>query len=308
MAKIIKFTEFNGEGIAALGGKGCNICKMAEAGFPVPEGFVVTTEVFRDFLNYNGIEKRILDELKKIEKGNLQAVKRTSETIKKLIIKAKFPVHSEKEVMGAYRSLRADYVAVRSSAVAEDSEKATWAGELESYLYVTEKNILCSLKKCWASLFSRRALVYQMDKTIKDIAVAVVIQKMVNSDVSGVAFSIDPVSREDRIVIEAGFGLGEAVVAGMITPDRYELDKTLLEIKKYKISKQDFQLKRMGDTLKKVELEPDKGTAKKLLDLEIRKVAFICQKLEKYFKKPQDVEWAYEDGAVYTLQSRPIIL
>jgi len=309
MKDIVAFERFGDEGVRTLGGKGYNLCKMAIAGFPVPGGFIITADVFRQFLKENEIGGQVLDSLKESRGCDLAALGEISKEITNLISKGTFPVNVGKHVRESFRRLGCKYAAVRSSAVAEDSKKESWAGELESYLYITEKNLIPSVKKCYASLFSERALVYRLGKRVKDQGVAVVVQKMIDSEVSGVAFSIDPVTKDkDMIVIEAAYGLGEAVVSGLVNPDRYEFDKKRMDIRKHAINKQEFLLKNTGKTLSRVDLDSEAGALRKLDDQSIRKVAYLCQRLESCFQAPQDVEWAYEGGRLYVLQSRPVVL
>ncbi len=185
---------------------------------------------------------------------------------------------AEKEIMAEFEKLKTKYVAVRSSATAEDSKVASWAGQLETYLNVTKKNLFKSIEKCRASLYSQRAISYRTQKGLgkKKISVAVVVQKMVKSEISGVCFTANPVTGDrNEMVIEAGRGLGEAVVGGKITPKTYILNKKIIDIEyRYSIS--------------------------------IVKLAKLCLKIEKLFKYPQDIEWAMAKGKIYILQSRPI--
>jgi len=192
----------------------------------------------------------------------------------------------KKEILAEFRKLKTKYVAVRSSATAEDSSSASWAGQLESYLNTVEKDLLKNMKKCRESLYSPRAISYRTQKGLnkKKISVAVVIQKMVQSEISGVCFTVHPVTKDkNQMVIEVGYGLGEAIVGGKITPDTYVLDK-----------------KTKGVGHLSVEGK------QKLSDKLIIKLAELCQKIEKLFKYPQDIEWAFAKGKFYILQSRPI--
>ncbi len=192
----------------------------------------------------------------------------------------------KKKILAEFKKLKTKYVAVRSSATAEDSLSAAWAGQLESYLNTTEKNLLENVKKCWASLYSPRASAYKSLKGLdkKKISVAVVIQKMIQSEMSGVCFTVHPVTKDkNQMVIEAGYGLGEAIVGGKITPDTYIVDKAKLKNQKSKLQNKQI-----------------------LSNRQIAKLTKICLKIEKLFKYPQDIEWAFAKSKFYILQSRPI--
>ncbi len=215
------------------------------------------------------------------------------------------------EIVKEFKKLKAKYVAVRSSATAEDSSIASWAGELETYLNTTDKTLLANVKKCWSSLFTPRAIFYRYEKKMTDqkVSVAVVVQAMVESEISGIAFTVHPVTKDkNQMIIEAGFGLGEAVVSGQITPDSYILDKRDFSIIDINIAEQKKELVRKGaagsnvwKNLSKTKQEVQKLTGKQIIEL-----AKLCVQIEKHYKKPQDIEWAFAKGKFYITQSRPI--
>src|SRR3989338_8531536 len=210
------------------GGKGASLGEMIKAGIPVPPGFVILSTAFEKFLEKTDLNVEIDSILHTVNHEEMGTVEKASEKIQALIIDAIFPDDIAKEVEKNFKGLGSRYVAVRSSATAEDSASAAWAGQLESYLNTTEEMLLENIKKCWASLFTPRAIFYRFEKELhkQKISVAVVVQKMVDSEISGIAFSVHPVTQVDnQIIIEAGYGLGEAIVSGQITPDSYVVEK-----------------------------------------------------------------------------------
>ncbi|MCG2686948.1 PEP/pyruvate-binding domain-containing protein, partial [Candidatus Parcubacteria bacterium] len=185
----------------------------------VPQGFVVLSSAFDKFLTETDLGVEINSIINKVNYKDINSVEGASVKIKDLINDVEFPEDIGKEIKKEFKKLKVKYVAVRSSATAEDSSVASWAGELESYLNVTQKNLLESVRKCWSSLFTPRAIFYRFEKELnkQKISVAVVIQKMVQSEVSGICFTVHPVTEDmNQMVIEAGYGLGEAIVGGQI--------------------------------------------------------------------------------------------
>jgi pyruvate,water dikinase len=208
------------------------------------------------------------------------------------------------------KKLKAPLVAVRSSATAEDSSSASWAGELETYLNTTEKTLLLNVKKCWSSLFTPRAIFYRHEKKLlkTKVSVAVVIQQMVESEISGIAFTVHPVTQDkNQLIIEAGYGLGEAIVSGSITPDSYVLDKRDYSLIDVNIAEQTKKIIR-GATggVKWVSVVKKDQEKQKLNGKQIVELAKICHNIEKHYKFPCDIEWAYYQKKFYITQSRPI--
>ncbi len=225
---IKKFKKIDKSDVVIAGGKGASLGEMTRARIPVPGGFVVLTTAFEEFLKKNKLSQKITDELKKVNLNKPETVEKISKNIQSLILQAKIPKNIQDEIKKEFKELNAKFVAVRSSATAEDGQEDAWAGQLDSFLNTTEKNLLKNVKKCWASLFTPRAVFYRFEKKLnnKKISVAVVIQKMIASEKSGIAFSVHPVTEDrNQILIEAGFGLGEAIVSGQITPNSYVVEK-----------------------------------------------------------------------------------
>src|SRR3989344_1509266 len=210
------FKKLNKGNVDLAGGKGASLGEMTQAGISVPQGFVVLSEAFEHFIEKTYLVAEIDAALHKVNHDDISTVEDASENIKALILKAEMPKEIEAEILKQFKALGAKFVAVRSSATSEDSSTAAWAGQLESYLNTTEDKVLENVKRCWASLFTPRAIFYRFEKKLHNVkvSVAVVIQKMVESEVSGIAFSVHPVTQDyNQLIIEAGFGLGEAIVS-----------------------------------------------------------------------------------------------
>ena len=311
MSKFTKnFKQLTKKDVDIAGGKGASLGEMTNAKMPVPPGFVILAGAFDRFLEETDLEQDIKAQLKKVNYNDVNSVDKTSAVIRDLINDASIPKDLQKEFLDEFKKTKAKFVAVRSSATAEDSSVASWAGELESYLNTTEKTLLANIKNCWSSLFTPRAIFYRKEKGLIDshVSVAVVVQKMVESDVSGICFTVHPVTEDNKqIIIEAGFGLGEAIVSGSITPDSYVLDKRNYSTIDANIAKQERKIIRcLKKGVKWVKVDKREQEKQKLSDKQIVELAKICAGIEKHYKKPQDIEWALEKGKFYIVQSRPI--
>ncbi len=305
------FRQLDKRSVAQAGGKGANLGELTRAGFPVPPGFVVVASVFDRFLEETDLNVEIdgvLDKLRGTKDVN--AIDGASRKIQTLILNRPIPSDIRDEVNAAAGKLNAPFMAVRSSATAEDSKIASWAGELESYLFVTATTLTDSVRKCWASLFTPRALFYRFEKKLHTtkVSVGVVVQKMVNSDVSGVSFSVHPVTQDpDQLIIEAGWGLGEAIVLGKITPDSYVVNKkaeTLLDVNVSEQREMIVRKKPAGTAT--VAVPRAKRNKQKLTGTQIIALARIVKKIERHYGHPQDIEWALEKAKFYVTQTRPI--
>jgi pyruvate,water dikinase len=246
---------------------------------------------------------------------DIESVEESSEILRDLILKGEMSEDIEGEILGAFRKSRAKYVAVRSSATTEDSKIDSWAGELETYLNTTKENLIENVKKCWASLFTPRTLFYRAKRNLMDkrISVAVVVQKMIQSEVSGVCFTVHPVTKDrNQMVIEACWGLGEILVQGKITPDSYVIDKSKIKMQRSKfildknINPQEKMIIRANSGTKEIKVPEEKIKKQKLTENQIKKLAKICLKIENHYKDPQDIEWAFENNKFYIVQTRPI--
>lgn len=303
------FQELSKHDVHLAGGKGASLGEMTQAGIPVPPGFVVLRDAFDRFLIETELKAEVEAQLNKVNYEDVSSVERASRVLHDLIHDARFPKDLEEEILIAFAALDSEFVAVRSSATAEDSSTASWAGELESYLNTTEKNLLGNVKKCWASLFTPRAIVYRMEKGMREthVSVAVVIQKMVQSDVAGIAFTVHPVTKDhDQMIIEACWGLGEFIVGGIVTPDSYIVSKTTNRIIENYTSEQETMLVRGEHGNEAINVPADKHEAPKLHAKQIEVIGNLCVLIEKHYGFPCDIEWGMEAGEFYILQSRPI--
>lgn len=303
------FNRLSKKDVAIAGGKGASLGEMSKVGMPVPPGFVVLASAFDRFLEETDLNTEVEALLKKVSHKNIESIERASEQIHSLISSAQMPQDIRADIMGRFRELKASLVAVRSSATAEDSKTASWAGELETYLNVTEKDVVKYVLKCWSSLFTPRAIFYRFEKKLHKtkVSVAVVVQKMVQSEISGITFTVHPVTKDhNQMVIEAGFGLGEAIVGGMVTPDTYVIHKNDFSILDINISEQSFAIIKTAKGNINKKLSKSAGGKQKLTGKQIVELAKICKKIEQHYKHPQDIEWAFEKGKFYITQSRPI--
>lgn len=311
MRFIKNFNHIARRDVAAAGGKGASLGEMTRAGMLVPPGFVITASAFDGFLHSTGLDAEIEAILRKLNHKDLNSVEKASVQIRAMIDEEAIPPDLKQEVLASHRKLKAKFVAVRSSATAEDSKVASWAGELETYLNVTEAKLALHIIKCWSSLFTPRAIFYRYEKKLhrQPVSVAVVVQKMVQSEVSGICFTVHPVTEDrNQMVIEAGLGLGEAIVSGQITPDTYIVHKKDFSILDINVSEQKVYLKqdRAGGTIRANWRIANKGSKQKLTEKQIVELARVCKKIEQHYRHPQDIEWAYAKGKFYIVQSRPI--
>ena len=308
--KLVQFfKKIDKNSVKDAGGKGASLGEMARAKIPVPPGFVVVAGAFDRFLNETELDAEIEAILKKLNHKDIHEVDKASAQIRDMIAKSKIPADLQREILGAFKKLKARFVAVRSSATAEDSKVASWAGELETYLNVTEKNLIASVMKCWSSLFTPRAIFYRFEKKLhkKPVSVAVVVQEMVQSEVSGISFTVHPVTEDyNQMVIEAGLGLGEAIVSGQVTPDTYVVHKDDFSILDISVSEQGFAIVRSGAKNVHEKLSAKAGGKQKLTGRQIMELAKLCKKIEQHYRHPQDIEWALAKGKFYITQSRPI--
>lgn len=307
---IKEFKQLSKNDVGLAGGKGASLGEMINNNIPVPPGFVILAQAFDRFLEETDLEQDITAQIEEVNYKEVSDVERASVVIRDLIHDQKIPDDLKKEIIGKFKKLKSKFVAVRSSATAEDSSVASWAGELESYLNTTEKTLLENVKNCWSSLFTPRAMFYRHEKKLlsSKVSVAVVVQKMVVSDISGICFTVHPVTEDkNQMIIEAGLGLGEAIVSGSITPDSYVIDKKSHEIIDINISKQEKQIVRgVGSGTKWVKVARKNQEKQKLNGRQILELAKICAGIEKHYRRPQDIEWAYEKNKFYIVKSRPI--
>jgi pyruvate,water dikinase len=286
---LLKFEDSECLEVPKAGGKGASLARMSSLGLPVPEGFVIAADVLAQVVDADALRAALPDH----------------EKAQQIVAGAQPPA----EIADWYEALGDDPpVAVRSSACAEDSETASYAGQQETYLYVRgAQAVLDRVRDCWASFFSERAIFYRQKKgSLDDLGMAVVVQRMVRADVAGVLFTCDPVrGRRDRMVVEAVLGLGEAAVSGQVTPDHYILKRDGT-VRKAQVSEQPFAVVPVeaGGTEER-ELGAE-GSEQKLGEEQLRDLARLGDDLEQRLGGPQDIEWALEGGELYVLQARPV--
>lgn len=310
MELIRNFQNINKSDTLLAGGKGASLGEMTNAEIPVPPGFVILSATFERFLEETDLNVEIEAILDSVNHEEMHTVEHASEKIEALILGAVIPRDIAEEIQKFFKNLDSQYVAVRSSATAEDSVSAAWAGQLESYLNTTEETLLENVKKCWASLFTPRAIFYRFEKDLhkQKISVAVVVQKMIESEKSGIAFSVHPVTQDrNQLIIEAGFGLGEAIVGGEITPDSYVVEKEPRRIIDININTQTKGLYRSKkDGNEWVAISEPRASSQVLNEKQIFELSEIILKIENHYGFPCDIEWTIENDTIHIVQSRPI--
>ncbi len=311
---ILWFQEVDKDDVALVGGKGANLGEMAAAGFPVPRGFIVTSKAYFNFLEENKLKSQIHRELKKVKLEDPQSINEASEKVKKLIFSGQISANLSKEIIFNYLKLggiiKQALVAVRSSATAEDLPTASFAGQQKTFLNVQgEANLLKKIQECWASLFEARAIFYREEKGFDHfkVGLAVPVQEMIPAEISGVMFTVNPVTNQkNQLIIEAIWGLGEFIVQGEVTPDTYLVNKNNLDILSKKVEKQEVQLMKLGRLTKKTKVPRKKQLKRKLTDSQIIELAKLGKKIHKHYFYPQDIEWTLYKKKFYIVQSRPV--
>lgn len=319
----MKFVVFFSDGTpnpALLGGKGSNLLKLTKIGVNVPLGFIISTDSYRKFLEESKYKTQLNELL--IRAVQPKEVLKHSAEIQDIILKSPLSEELTNEVKSAYKHIRSIIgkevsFAVRSSANIEDSTKFSFAGQADSFLYNnTFKNIIHSLKKCWASLFSPRALLYflqmkkkGMDISLKDIQMAVVVQKMVNSEISIVMFTANVVNNnQNQMMINSTWGLGETIADNSVNPDTIIINKEKFEIIKVIIGEKEKKSIRHPKSSGTIMVVNDSDARKlcSLNEMQLQKLHKLGLKLEESFNCPQDIELAIEKENIYVLQTRPI--
>lgn len=318
---ILWFDDYTDDHRPRVGGKVASLGTMLSAGLPVPPGFAVTTDAFDTLRSHSETRARVNELLTSIDFHDAGRLRDISNQIRKLIEELPIDPAIESGVRGAYEALcsrcQAENVpvAVRSSATAEDLPSASFAGQQDTYLWIKGPDaVLEHMRKCWSSLFTDRAIAYRHEMGFGDeiISMSVAIQKMVDPRAAGVAFTLNPVNGDrSQVAIDASYGLGEAVVGGEVTPDNYLVDKVLREIVRKEIGPKAIEY-RVGDSneVEKVEVEPVRQATQCLTDDEIKAVAAMARRAEKYYGSPQDLEWAIDRHLpvgenILLLQARP---
>ncbi|MDC0685446.1 phosphoenolpyruvate synthase [Sorangium atrum] len=310
-AHVLWFDSLSRADVASAGGKGSNLGELTRAGLPVPPGFVITADAYLAAMDAAGVRKQLVALFTEADTGDPAGLRATCAALRRLVRAAPLPAEIQAEIVDAYRRLGLDtIVAVRSSATSEDSASTSFAGMHETYTDVTgEQALLDRVRDCWASAFGERVVSYRKSQRLtEEPALAVVVQRMVSSERSGVVFTADPATKDtSRLVIEAAFGLGEVVVGGQVEPDTYTVAKRGPRLLEARVGHKAFKLVRAPDGgEQRVDLPEDEGARRVLDDDEVIELARLALQVEKHYDAPQDIEWAVEGGATYLVQTRPI--
>jgi pyruvate,water dikinase len=303
--------DIRADDIETVGGKGASLGELTDAGLPVPPGFVVTAGTYRTFIEEAGIDDELFDAVE-VDPEDSEALAEAESRAKDLILNTELPESVREEILSSYDDLDDGdaIVAVRSSATAEDLPDASFAGQQETYLNITRDDLVDRVKRCWASLFTQRAIYYREDQGFdhREVDIAVVVQRMVDAEKSGVMFTSHPSTGAHEAIIEAAWGLGEAVVSGAVSPDNYVVDRDTGEVRDVTVATKKLMHVKDPETGETVEREvpEEKQDERVLSDEEIQTLVTIGERVEDHYDDPQDVEWAMVDGEVYMLQSRPI--
>jgi pyruvate,water dikinase len=314
---VVWFEEVGRDDLGLVGGKGANLGELTRAGIPVPPGFVVTADTYFHFITQNGLEPVIKKELFNLDVHDSRVLNERAARIRQRIIEAPMPGHIAADIRAAYARLGEGPVAVRSSATAEDLPEASFAGQQSTFLNVVgADNVVLAVQACWASLFEGRAIFYREEAGYDHtkVGLAVPVQRMVQSEKSGVMFTVEPVTSDaTKITIEAVYGLGEGIVSGEISPDLYMVNKESLQIVSKAVVKQERMIAQAAGSDGAheganawIEVAQSLQDAQKLTDDQIRELARIGRSVEEHYGSHQDIEWAYEGGKFYLTQARPV--
>jgi pyruvate,water dikinase len=323
---VVGLEQIGKDDIKKAGGKGANLGEIIKIGIPVPEGFVVTTSSFDSLIQIYNLGKGLQEIIEKTNVDDTTALLQASKKLKGIILSQKMPNEVMSKVIQSYKIMsttdaielnsheikEASLVAVRSSATAEDLPTASFAGQQATFLNVTgEKNLIESIMKCWASLYEPGAIFYRAKHGISKASIAVIVQKMIDSKKSGILFTIDPTTGENVVLIEAIWGLGEAIVGGEVSPDLYKVSKDsgknpkIIDIQvsnKTKMRVRDYT----SNNTVKVDVAHDKATAQVITREEILELTNYGLVLENHYDHPQDIEFAISNNKITILQTRPI--
>lgn len=319
---VTDFGKLSKASLPKVGGKNANLGEMINAGIRVPPGFAITTDGYLEFLEKAGIKERIFELLAGVDPSDVASLDNISAEIRNLIENASFPSQIEAKIRESYTSLCHKCgvedipVAVRSSATAEDLPTASFAGQQDTYLWIKcPDKVIKNAQKCWASLFTSRAIAYRIknDFPHEKVLISVGVQKMVNSKAAGVMFTLDPVNGDpSKVVIEGNWGLGETVVSGNVNPDKFVVDKIILEISDKKVSHKGVECifdANKGEVVE-TEVPPDRCELSCLEREEVIELSKIAKRIEEHYGPPQDIEWAIDRDFpfpenVFIVQSRP---
>jgi pyruvate, water dikinase len=314
------FEDLGKDDTDLVGGKGANLGEMTAAGLPVPPGFVITAAAYRDAIDAAGVRERLVELVDRADPDDTTSAKEVAEEASDLLRDVELTEELRDEILRAYRELIGDagpagsFVAVRSSATAEDSADASFAGMNETYTNVAgDEELIQRIRDCWASLYGERVVTYRATKDLdEEPAIAVVIQRMADAERSGVIFTVAPQGDDSKMIIEAAFGLGEAVVSGEVQPDNYTVARPreaddAPEVVKVHIGEKRHKLVRGEEGGNRtVELSEEERQKQVLSDQEVVELSRVALDVERHYDAPQDIEWAMEGDDIFLLQSRPI--
>ncbi|HJP40887.1 MAG TPA: PEP/pyruvate-binding domain-containing protein, partial [Dehalococcoidia bacterium] len=309
--------EVDSQDIPLVGGKGANLGELAGADLPVPQAFFVNTLAYRQLIEENSLLSPILRALEGLDYDDTAEIERRALRIRQMITEADVPAEINAAIRAAYGQLESQLdedvlVSVRSSATAEDLPGMSFAGQQDTYLNIKgPDSVLDHVKQCWASLWTDRAIAYRHKQGFnhRDVFLAVVVQEMFPSEVSGVLFTANPVSSNpDELFLNVSWGLGEAIVSGRVNPDRYLIDKKSLQVTDREIHEKLVMTARGADGQGSTDLEvpPEKRSIETLTDAQLRELSEIGLKIEKHYGFPQDIEWGWANGRFAILQSREV--
>jgi len=314
MDLIAWFDDLSGDDIGSIaGGKGASLCRLRQNGFPVTDGFIVCAEAFERFMSVNGLWDKVFSKLDAIDWESDDSLAETGEALRALITGVPMPEDIAGLLAENYKKMGNEApVAVRSSGTAEDLDEASFAGQQETFLYVIgERELIQYVNACWASLYNDQAIFYRHEKKFdeRNISIAVVVQRMVNSEKAGVLFSVNPINKDrNTVMIEGAWGLGEGVVQGIVNPDNYLIRKGTYEVETEYVAEKEIMVVRKDELggVHEVDVPEHLRTAPVLTEDERKKLVDLAVRAENFYGKPQDLEWAVECGKIYLLQSRPI--
>ncbi|RJR19590.1 MAG: phenylphosphate synthase subunit beta [Desulfobacteraceae bacterium] len=322
MDYILDFQNVDRNSLSSVGGKNASLGEMIKAGIRVPPGFAVTTDSYLRFISEAGLKDKIYGLLSGLNPENTSQLLEASEEIQSMMGRQEFPGEIRKAISDHYRRLcdwfaaRIMPVAVRSSATAEDLPTASFAGQQDTYLWIQgEEEVAGKVKKCWSSLFNPRAVSYRIKNRFphEKVLISVGVQKMVNAKAAGVMFTINPTDGDpSKAVIEASWGLGETVVSGSVNPDKFVVDKVILEIGERRISEKHIAClfdEEKGEVVN-CEVDPEIRGKCCLEDREVKMLVQMGNEIERHYGRPMDIEWAIDKGLpfphnIFIVQARP---
>jgi pyruvate,water dikinase len=322
MAYILNFKDLDKSSLPLVGGKNASLGELIKAGIPVPPGFAVTTESYLRFITDTGIKEEILRIVSELITGDMNSLNDTSNKIRQLIRSVKLPTEIRASINSAYGELcttchvNALPVAVRSSATAEDLPTASFAGQQDTYLWIQETDpVVENVQQCWASLWTARAIDYRIKNNFphEKVLISVGVQKMVNSKTAGVMFTLNPTDGDiSKVVIEGSWGLGETVVSGSVNPDKFVVDKVVMETTDKKVSTKHIECVYDPEAGKVVDADVNEEMQCRccLEDKEVKTLVGMANLIEHHYNRPMDIEWAIDKDLdfpenIFIVQARP---